>query len=70
MSRIVVVAAMIEDSIRKIEEAQQRLKKAQAAVGVVMHRQQARLETNRQAIDSACESLFPCAPGWSGHIGR
>lgn len=70
MSSIIVGAAMIEDSIRKIEEAQQRLKRAQAAVDDVMHRQQTRLQLNREAIDSACETLIPCAREYNAHIGR
>ena len=44
-----------EDAIRQIEEAQQRLRKAQATALEVIDRQQARLESNRQFIDSAAE---------------
>jgi hypothetical protein len=46
---------VIEDMIRKIEQAQLRIRQTQAHLKKTIQRQQARLETNRRVIDDASD---------------
>lgn len=49
---------MTEETIRKIELAQQKLKNAQAVALSIIQRQQERLDINRRAIDEAAELVY------------
>jgi hypothetical protein len=50
---------VVEDMIRKIEQAQRRIRQTQAHLKKTIQRQQTRLETNRRVIDEASEHTHP-----------
>jgi len=50
---------VVEDTIRQIEQAQRRIRKAQVSLKGAIQRQQAQLDNNRRLIDEASEHTHP-----------